>query len=82
MTQDVDGYSPDVLTVKKGIPVKWVINSKSSFSCASYIVMRKFKIGKPLNKGESIFRFTPTETGTIPFSCSMGMYTGKFIVVE
>lgn len=82
MTQDVDGYSPDVLTVKKGIPVKWVVNSKSSFSCASYIVMRKFKIGKPLNKGENIFRFTPTETGTIPFSCSMGMYTGKFIVVE
>lgn len=82
MTQDVDGYSPNVLTVKKGIPVKWVITSKSTFSCASYIVMRKFKIGKPLNKGENVFYFTPTETGEIPFSCSMGMYTGKFIVTD
>ncbi len=82
MTQDADGYSPNVLTVKKGMPVKWVINSKSTFSCASYIVMRKFKIGKPLNKGENVFYFTPTETGEIPFSCSMGMYTGKFIVTD
>lgn len=82
MDQNVDGYSPNVLTVKKGIPVKWVITSKSTFSCASYIVMRKFKIGKPLNKGENVFYFTPTETGEIPFSCSMGMYTGKFIVVD
>lgn len=82
MTQDADGYSPNVLTVKKGIPVKWVITSKSTFSCASYIVMRKFKIGKPLNKGENVFYFTPTEAGEIPFSCSMGMYTGKFIVTD
>ncbi len=82
MDQNVDGYSPNILTVKKGIPVKWVITSKSTFSCASYIVMRKFNIGKPLNKGENIFYFTPTEVGEIPFSCSMGMYTGKFIVVD
>ncbi len=80
MTQDVNGYSPNVFTVKKGVPVKWVINSKSVFSCASYIVMRQFKIGKPLQLGENIFRFTPTQTGEIPFSCSMGMYRGKFIV--
>ncbi len=80
MTQNVDGYSPNILRVKKGIPVKWVINSKSTFSCASYIVMRQFKIGKPLQLGENIFKFTPTQTGEIPFSCSMGMYRGKFIV--
>ncbi len=82
MDQDFDGYSPNVFTVEKGRPVKWIINSKSSFSCSSYIVMRKFNIGKPLQKGENIFNFTPTETGEFKFSCSMGMYTGKFIVVD
>lgn len=82
MDQGFDGYSPNVLTVEKGRPVKWVINSKTTLSCASYIVMRKFKIGQPLKKGENVFRFTPTEVGEIPFSCSMGMYTGKFIVVD
>lgn len=82
MTQNFDGYSPNVFTVEKGRPVKWIIDSKTNLSCASFIVMKKFGIGKPLQKGENIFTFTPTDTGEIPFSCSMGMYTGKFIVID
>ena len=82
MTQDFDGYSPNVFTVQKGRQVKWIITSKTTLSCASYIVMPKFNISQPLKKGENIITFTPTETGEIPFSCSMGMYTGKFIVVD
>ena len=82
MTQGFDGYSPNIFTVQKGRPVKWVITSKTTLSCASYIVMPKYDISQPLKKGENIIIFTPTETGEIPFSCSMGMYTGKFIVVD
>jgi sulfite exporter TauE/SafE/copper chaperone CopZ len=82
MTQGFDGYTPDVFTIEKGRPVKWVINSKTSFSCASYIVMSKYNISQPLKKGENIINFTPTEIGEVPFSCSMGMYSGKFIVIE
>ena len=82
MTQNSNGYSPNVFTVKKGVPVKWIITSKSVLSCASYIVMPKYGISQGLKAGENIITFTPTETGEIPFSCSMGMYTGKFIVVE
>lgn len=82
MTQNSAGYSPNVFTVQKGKTVKWIINSTAPFSCASYISMPKFNISQPLKKGENIITFTPTETGTIPFSCSMGMYRGKFIVVD
>jgi len=82
MTQGAGGYSPNVLTVKRGKPVKWIINSTTTYSCASYIVMPKFGISQPLQKGQNIITFTPTETGEIPFSCSMGMYRGKFIVTE
>ncbi len=82
MTQGFDGYSPNIFTVQKGRPVKWVITSKTTLSCASYIVMPKYDISQPLKKGENIIIFTPTETGEIPFSCSMGMYTGKFVVVD
>lgn len=82
MTQDYSGYRPNVLTVKKGIPVKWIINSTNNFTCAASIVMPKFGISKYLQKGENVIEFTPTETGEIPFSCSMGMYRGKFIVVD
>jgi len=82
MTQNNDGYSPNVFTVEKGRPVKWIINSTSPFSCASYLVMPKYGISKGLKSGENIIQFTPTTVGEIPFSCSMGMYRGKFIVVE
>lgn len=82
MTQGAGGYIPNILTVKKGKPVKWIINSTTSYSCASYIVMPKFGINQTLKKGENIITFTPTEAGEIPFSCSMGMYRGKFIVTE
>ena len=80
MEQNSYGYSPNVFTVQKGKKVKWIITSTNAYSCASSILMPKYGISQGLKKGENIIEFTPTETGEIPFSCSMGMYTGKFIV--
>ncbi|MCX6779702.1 MAG: sulfite exporter TauE/SafE family protein [Candidatus Magasanikbacteria bacterium] len=82
MTQSGGGYSPNTFTVEKGKPVKWIIKSTSPFSCAASIVMPKYGINQGLRSGENIIKFTPTEVGEIPFSCSMGMYRGKFIVIE
>lgn len=82
MTQKSNGYEPNVFTVKKGVPVKWIITSETTFSCASYIAMPKYNISQSLKKGENVITFTPEETGEIPFACSMGMYRGKFIVVD
>lgn len=80
MTQNSYGYSPNQFTIKKGVKVKWIINSVNPYSCASSIVMPKYGISKYLRQGENIIEFTPTEAGEIPFSCSMGMYRGKFVV--
>lgn len=82
MTQSGNGYSPNQFTVKKGSPVKWIINSTNQFTCASFLVMPAFNIRQPLKAGENVIEFTPTKTGEIAFSCSMGMYRGKFIVVD
>ncbi|MFA6422064.1 MAG: sulfite exporter TauE/SafE family protein [Candidatus Buchananbacteria bacterium] len=82
MTQKSSGYSPNNFTVQKGKPVKWVINSEDPFSCASSLVMSKYGINVHLQKGENIVKFTPTQTGEVKFSCSMGMYTGRFTVVD
>jgi len=70
MTQISSGYTPNKFTIKKGIPVKWIITSKDDRSCASSIVSQKLGIRASLQLGENIFNFTPTETGTINFSCS------------
>jgi len=80
MTQDTHGYSPNILTVKVNQPVRWVITSTNPFTCASSLMMREYGINVGLKKGENIIEFTPTKTGEIRFSCTMGMYTGKFIV--
>lgn len=82
MTQDGSGYHPSSFTVKKGIPVRWVINSTDPNTCAASIVSPQLNIRKSLSAGENIIEFTPTETGSIMFSCSMGMYTGSFNVVD
>ena len=82
MTQSRSGYSPNIFTIKKGQPVKWIIKSTTSLHCTAYLVVPKYGISKSLRTGENIITFTPTQVGEIPFSCSMGMYRGKFIVVE
>jgi len=82
MAETDSGYSPNQFTVKKGVPVRWIIDAQAPYSCASSLVMPKFNIRKNLQAGENIIEFTPTETGRIDFSCSMGMYRGAFFVVD
>src|SRR3989344_2508989 len=82
MDQTAGGYSPNKFTVTVGVPVKWIITSKDPNTCASSIVSSKLNVRQSLHPGENIIEFTPKEVGTIKFSCSMGMYTGSFNVVE
>lgn len=82
MTQNAYGYEPNSFTIAKGVPVKWIINSTDPNSCASSILSSKIGVRQNLHRGENVIEFTPKETGTIPFSCMMGMYRGSFTVVE
>ena len=82
MTQSSGGYSPNKFTIKKGVLVKWIVTSKDIYTCAASIASQQLNIRKGLQLGENVFEFTPKETGTIRFSCSMGMYTGSFTVVD
>lgn len=82
MEQRGNGYFPNKFTVKKGVPVRWVINATDAYTCASYIVVPKLGVKRALELGENIITFTPQEVGTLRFTCSMGMYSGTFTVVE
>ncbi|MFA6004991.1 MAG: sulfite exporter TauE/SafE family protein [Patescibacteria group bacterium] len=82
MTQDSSGYTPNSFTIKKGTPVKWIVTSTDVNTCASSIVSQQLGVRQALQLGENIINFTPTETGTIRFSCMMGMYNGSFNVVD
>ena len=82
MTEGNNGYAPNNFSLKKGIPVKWIINAKAPYSCASSIIVPKLNISKNLVSGENVIEFMPDQIGKIPFSCSMGMYTGVFNVYD
>ncbi|MDO8516112.1 MAG: sulfite exporter TauE/SafE family protein [bacterium] len=82
MNQLVDGYDPNKFTIKKGVPVRWVIDSKNSYTCASNIRIPALGIVQQLQSGINIIRFTPKTSGTLRFTCSMGMYSGTFNVVD
>lgn len=81
MSVDGNGYSPNSFTIRKGVPVKWVINGENVFGCQGYLVAPKLGIQKLLEKGDNIIEFTPEEEGPILFSCAMGMYRGRFNVI-
>lgn len=76
------GYQPNRFTIKKDIPVKWEINSTNSYTCASIIVVSDLNIFQRLNLGPNIIEFIPTKVGPMKWTCSMGMYSGYFNVVE
>ena len=80
---DVDWtFSPTEFKVKAGIPVRWEINGINLSGCSNKVVIPSMDIKKNLTKGLNVVEFTPQTTGTIPFSCWMGMINGKFIVTE
>lgn len=81
MTQDASGYTPNQFTIIKGVPVKWIINSTDVNTCASSIVASQIGVRQNLHPGENVIEFTPQSTGSINFSCMMGMYRGAFTVV-
>ncbi len=82
ITQKGNGYFPSQVTVKKGQPVRLIVDSEESYSCAASLSIPKAGIRKTLRPGENVFEFTPDKSGDIPFSCSMGMYRGVINVVE
>ncbi|MFA4954020.1 MAG: sulfite exporter TauE/SafE family protein [Patescibacteria group bacterium] len=82
MTQSSSGYAPSSFTVRKGVPVKWIIDATDPYSCSSSIVLSAMGIRKNLAPGENVIEFTPDKVGTLRFTCSMGMYVGSFNVID
>jgi len=75
------GYTPDVIVVKKGIPVRIDFYRDETESCSEEIVLGDFNIKKslPAFKTTSI-EFVPEKPGEYVFTCGMGMLRGKLIV--
>jgi sulfite exporter TauE/SafE/copper chaperone CopZ len=80
MTVDASGWMPDMFVLKKGMPVQWNIDVKQLTSCNSEILVPAYNLDIKLKPGLNVVEFTPTQEGTISWSCWMGMIPGTFIV--
>ena len=75
------GYSPDVIVVKNGVPVRLNFYRDETSSCSEKVIFGDFGIAKdlPAYKTTAI-EFTPEKTGEFTFACGMNMIRGKLIV--
>ncbi|MAG08460.1 hypothetical protein CMO89_03230 [Candidatus Woesearchaeota archaeon] len=76
------GWKPDKFVLKKGVPVRWIIEGKEINGCNNAIQVPKYGLNFDIKRGEQVIEFTPKEEGTIRWSCWMGMIPGTFIVKD
>ncbi|MFO1378759.1 MAG: cupredoxin domain-containing protein [Chitinivorax sp.] len=75
------GYTPDVIVVKTGRPVRLNFRREETASCSEMLVLPAFSKSVKLPTGENVaVEFTPDKPGEYPFSCQMGMFRGRLIV--
>ncbi|MBI2103715.1 sulfite exporter TauE/SafE family protein [Candidatus Woesebacteria bacterium] len=78
-----NGYTTSTSALQKGVPVKLSLVTSNVQGCTRGFAIPSLNISKVLPQtGTETIVFTPTRTGTLAFSCNMGMYTGSFNVVE
>jgi len=75
------GYTPDVVVVKQGRPVRLEFYRDETSSCSEQVVFGDFGIARDL----PAFRTTPVEfipdrPGEFTFTCGMNMLRGKLVV--
>lgn len=77
------GRYPNI-TVQAGIPVRWIIDAPegSINGCNSRMIIQEYGIEYTFQTGENIITFTPTDAGTVRYSCWMGMIHGNIFVTE
>lgn len=75
------GYSPDVIVVKEGIPVRLDFYRDETASCTDQVIFGDFGIARDLPAFQTTsIEFTPDKAGEFVFACGMNMVRGKLVV--
>ena len=75
------GYTPDIIVVERGKPVRLNFVRQESASCSEMVLFPAFNKSANLPEGKTVqVEFLPNEPGEFDFSCQMGMFRGKIIV--
>ena len=75
------GYTPDTIVVERGTPVRLVFRREETSPCSEQVIFDDFKKSAQLPEGKPVvLELMPTEPGSFPFTCQMGMLRGTLVV--
>ena len=75
------GYTPDLIVVQHGKPVRLNFRREESAACSEMVVFGDFGKSANLPEGEIVpVEFLPEKAGEYEFACQMGMFRGKLVV--
>jgi plastocyanin domain-containing protein len=75
------GYTPDVIVVEHGKPVRFTFRREEAASCSEMVLFPDFNTSARLPTGEAVpVEFLPEQPGEYEFACQMGMFRGKLVV--
>ena len=74
-------YSPDVVVVEHGKPVRLNFLRQETAACSEEVVFPDFHRRERLPEGQIVpIDFVPEQPGDYEFTCGMGMLHGKVVV--
>ncbi|HKU60016.1 MAG TPA: cupredoxin domain-containing protein [Gemmatimonadales bacterium] len=74
------GYTPSVVTVEAGRPVRLEFERRETSGCTEEVVVPDFGIRTFLPAHQvTPVQFTPVRPGTYEFTCGMGMVRGRLV---
>ncbi len=77
------GYTPDVILVEKGKPVRLNFIREDTSSCSEMVMLPDFNKSAMLPAGQTVpVEFMPDKPGAYGFQCQMGMLHGKIVVED
>ena len=75
------GYSPSVIRVRQGVPLRLTFDRQEAGDCTSRVVFADFAASKTVPAfGTAVLEFTPDKVGEFDFACGMNMIHGTLIV--
>ncbi|MBI1843500.1 MAG: heavy metal translocating P-type ATPase [Actinobacteria bacterium] len=75
------GYSPNLIHVRQGVPLRLVFDRRETGDCSSRVVFPDFEASKSLPAfATTALEFTPDKVGRFDFACGMNMIHGTLVV--
>jgi sulfite exporter TauE/SafE/copper chaperone CopZ len=80
--QDGGGYSPGNVSIYAGTRTHWIVKSSTTGTCAASLVVPSLGLQVRLHVGDNTIELPAMASGTLDYSCAMGMYGGQITIVD